>query len=197
MNCRKVNHLLSAYLDGELPGVESLQIRDHLRQCADCTSDYEDLLGMKRLLGRLKIQEPAHDMAEVILQSIRIDSDLRAQRSPFARLQQFSETLRLSIPKPKALGVGFGVAAAATLIYTQSLSANQVRVVGEWDHSVPRASEFTAGVRYPNPDRFVTGASASGGTYSGIQSVSYSSGFQNYQAPSQFSSVSGYSATGH
>ena len=74
MNCRKVTHLLSAYMDGELPGVESLQIRDHLSMCSECASEYDDLLSMKRLVGRLKVQEPVGEIAAEILQSIRIES---------------------------------------------------------------------------------------------------------------------------
>ena len=47
MNCRKVSHLLSAYMDGELAGVENLQIRQHLSNCDDCNDEYEELLGTK------------------------------------------------------------------------------------------------------------------------------------------------------
>ena len=193
MNCRKVTHLLSAYMDGELPGIESLQIRDHLKLCRECASEYDDLLGMKRLVGRLKIQEPANDIAADILQSIRIEVDLRAERSPLARFQQFVESLRHAIASPRALGLGFGVAAIAALLYSQSITGNQVRIVGEWDHSVPPASAFTSGVRYPNSSRFISPAIRSGVSENGVETISFGSGLQQFrQAPPQFVSSGGY-----
>ena len=192
MNCRKVSHLLSAYMDGELPGVEALQIRDHLSYCGDCAAEHDDLLSMKRLVGRLKIQEPVGDIAADVFQCIRIEQEIRAENSPLARFRRFTELLGSAVVTPRAIGLGFGVAAVAALLYSQSISGSQVHVVGEWDHSVPPASEFTSGVRYPNSSRFIAPAnqSISG---NGIEAVSFGSGFQGYrQTPSQFDSNSGY-----
>ena len=61
MNCRKVQSLISAYVDSELPGVEMLSVRQHLSDCAECNSEFEALLRIKRAYGRLSpgIPSPA------------------------------------------------------------------------------------------------------------------------------------------
>jgi hypothetical protein len=185
-------------MDGELPGVESLQIRNHLTMCSECASEYDDLLSMKRLVGRLKIQEPVSEIATEILQSIRIETDLLAERSPAARFREFTNSIRAAFATPSTLGLGFGVAAVAALLYSQSISGNEVHVVGEWDHTVPTTSEFTSGVRYPNSDRFISPVFRSGGSGSGVEAVSFGSGFQDLrQAPPQFGSTDGYFVRSH
>lgn len=143
MNCRKVSHLLSAYMDGELAGVENLQIRQHLSNCDNCSEEYEDLLGTKRLLGRLKMQEPKHDLAGSIVTAIRIDTELEARRSLRMQIDSAIEQLKLLISAPQTLGVFVGVLAIAALYGVQrNQSVDHLHVVGRWDHSVPPASEF-------------------------------------------------------
>jgi len=67
VNCRKVNSLLSAYIDGELTGVEQLQVRRHLRDCACCHAEHESLLMTKRLLSGLRTKAPCRDLEPIIL----------------------------------------------------------------------------------------------------------------------------------
>jgi anti-sigma factor RsiW len=59
MLCSRVQNLLSAYCDRELAGVEMLQVRGHLRECASCQAEHDGLQQMKRLLGALGTPEPA------------------------------------------------------------------------------------------------------------------------------------------
>ena len=82
MNCRRVNSLLSAYIDGELAGVEHLQIQRHLRECRSCSDDYESLLGTKRLLSNLRSAVPSADFETRILARIAQE---RSAPMPFAR----------------------------------------------------------------------------------------------------------------
>ena len=51
----------------ELPGVEQLQIRQHLRQCDICQDEHDTLLMTKRMLSGLKMKEPCADLEERIL----------------------------------------------------------------------------------------------------------------------------------
>lgn len=157
MNCRKVSHLLSAYMDGELPGIESLQIREHLSRCADCKMEYEDLLGMKRLVGRLRVQTPRADLAASILRNIRIDEEIRSERGPYHWLQRLSDTLRTTIVSPQTLGIGVGLAAIAVLfvVQTSPYTPNGVQSDGKWDHSLPPAAEFMSGVNTSAMNRFI------------------------------------------
>lgn len=66
MNCRRVSNLLSAYMDGELTGVEMLEIRRHLGDCCSCCLQYEELREGKMLLSHLPYAEPRVGLAESI-----------------------------------------------------------------------------------------------------------------------------------
>lgn len=63
MNCHKVQSLVSAYVDGELGGHEMLAIRQHLAECEECAAEYESLLSLKRMFGRLQPKHPRIDLA--------------------------------------------------------------------------------------------------------------------------------------
>lgn len=66
MNCHKVSSLTSAYIDGELTGVEMLEIRRHLDHCHACMLQYESLRYTKQLLARLTYVEPRPGLAASI-----------------------------------------------------------------------------------------------------------------------------------
>lgn len=70
MNCRKVQNLISAYVDSELPGVEMLAVRQHLSDCPECNSEFESLLRIKRAYGRMRPQSPSPALAERIYREL-------------------------------------------------------------------------------------------------------------------------------
>ena len=120
MNCRNVLHLLSAYMDGELRGVEHRLVHDHLARCPECDAEYQDLLMTKRLLGRMRLQMPREELSELILQRISAEENSLAQpRWPFG-LIRFRQLLRESLPNPRMMltSASLGVAAALILAYT-------------------------------------------------------------------------------
>jgi anti-sigma factor RsiW len=53
VNCRKIQSILSAYLDGELTGEEMIAIREHLSICQTCSDEHVSLQVVKKLLGSL------------------------------------------------------------------------------------------------------------------------------------------------
>jgi len=67
MNCRRVENLMSAYVDGELTGVEMLEIRRHLSDCEGCSSEYEAERALKQAVARLSTVSPRRDFAADIL----------------------------------------------------------------------------------------------------------------------------------
>lgn len=67
MNCRRVVNLISAYVDGELTGADMLDIRSHLRECPDCTEEYESIRATKLLVARLNTMAPREDLAAGIM----------------------------------------------------------------------------------------------------------------------------------
>ncbi len=191
MNCRKVTHLLSAYLDGELQGVESLQIRDHLRQCDECTVEYKDLLSMKRMLGRLKIQESVCDMPASILQNIRVDTELRSQNDPLLQIHRYFHRSKLESPAVQKLGlcVSLAVLIAVGFTHMQSSNTNDLRVVGEWDHSIPPASDFTSRENYPIANKFVPAAIGMSSGQNIMPQETFSSYSNVYRSPRQKTST--------
>ena len=67
MNCRRINGLLSAYLDSELTGAEMLEIRAHLDQCGGCLHEYETLRETKRLVASLASKAPRAELEALLL----------------------------------------------------------------------------------------------------------------------------------
>lgn len=106
MSCSRVNHLLSAYIDNELPGVEQMMVRQHLRQCDACRDEYESLLWTKRLLSSLSAQKPSPGFENHLLEVIAKEEEHPAQRSVWYTVV---DTLR----QPVSGRTGMGVAAAA------------------------------------------------------------------------------------
>lgn len=80
MNCRKTASLLSAYMDGELPGVEQLQIREHLKHCTCCNEEYESLLYTKRVLARLSVANPRNCLEDRILNRLSDEAERGVKR---------------------------------------------------------------------------------------------------------------------
>lgn len=66
MNCRRVSSLISAYIDGELTGVEMLEMRRHFDECQSCSFEYESLRHTKQLLSHLLYAEPHAGLASRI-----------------------------------------------------------------------------------------------------------------------------------
>lgn len=62
LNCSRVLARLSAYLDGEMPGAESLQVRDHLSHCPDCARELARIEEVKQALACLRPVEPPADL---------------------------------------------------------------------------------------------------------------------------------------
>ncbi|MBS1701034.1 MAG: zf-HC2 domain-containing protein [Armatimonadetes bacterium] len=50
MSCNRVQSKLSAYLDGEMSGVEMLQVRHHVHECSECQAELESLRTVQTLL---------------------------------------------------------------------------------------------------------------------------------------------------
>ncbi|HZO88127.1 MAG TPA: zf-HC2 domain-containing protein [Chthonomonadaceae bacterium] len=115
MNCRKVSHLLSAYMDGELPGVEHRQIHLHLNACPECQAEYEGLLQVKRLLAGMRIQEPRPELPGLILQRLVSAEAQATSGGPASWLRQFCARWKQIAPPPPVIAFGTGLAAMGIL----------------------------------------------------------------------------------
>ncbi len=61
MNCRRINSLISAYIDGELNGSDMLAVRQHIGDCKVCRDEYESLRETKQILSGLQPVPPRED----------------------------------------------------------------------------------------------------------------------------------------
>ncbi|MDE2126119.1 MAG: zf-HC2 domain-containing protein [Armatimonadetes bacterium] len=122
MNCRKVRAYLSAYIDAELRGHEHQLVGAHLRTCSSCREEYERLLQVKRLLGRMPVRDCAPDLASRISQYARV-------RTPLLH-PGFGEMLTdRSIALLKMAGAGAALTLAALLWWHNVGAAQSQRIV--------------------------------------------------------------------
>jgi len=61
MTCKETKSLLNAYVDGELDSAGSLAVETHMRACASCLTDVENLRGLASAIenGSLRFKAPA------------------------------------------------------------------------------------------------------------------------------------------
>jgi hypothetical protein len=67
LNCRKVNSLLSAYIDAELTGEEMHAVSNHLNCCPACRLEQESLQETKRLVASLALKAPREELESLLL----------------------------------------------------------------------------------------------------------------------------------
>jgi hypothetical protein len=63
MRCTEAKPLFSSYLDGAVSGAEMHEISGHLRECAECQSDYALLENTRSLVSSLGRRQPPSDLA--------------------------------------------------------------------------------------------------------------------------------------
>jgi hypothetical protein len=119
VNCRNVLHLLSAYMDGELRGVEHRLVHEHIGYCTECEAEYQDLLRTKRLLGRMALQQPRLDLPDLIQNRLAEEERRSIERQTGSLLSRLQTALRGAMPSRQLLllGTSLGVALAVVLAY--------------------------------------------------------------------------------
>src|SRR5689334_19964905 len=101
---------MSAYMDGELSGIEHRLIHQHLARCPECQEDYESLLQLKHLLAGMSIKEPSKSLPALILQEIEDDEVRSMERSPAAWVRKFQQSIRRPIRYTHLIGFGVSLA---------------------------------------------------------------------------------------
>ena len=120
MNCHRVQNLISAYVDGEVPGLEMLVIRRHLSDCPECNFEFESLLSVKRAFGGLQPEYPADGLTDRIfaqLDQIPPPAYERVLAALRGYLTVYPSRLRLA-------GVGVGLFAVLLMLRAGELSVN-------------------------------------------------------------------------
>jgi anti-sigma factor RsiW len=126
VNCRKVNHLLSAYMDGELPGVEHRQIHEHLARCPECAEEYTGLLRMKRLLAGLRVREPRTEIGSRIVAHVHRSQDSHLAGTSSRWTQQINLWWRGAAPHQPTLALGVGLAVIGMIAVSQMVDGREM-----------------------------------------------------------------------
>lgn len=133
MNCHRVTSLISAYVDGELAGVEMLEIRRHLSGCADCAQEYEELRMMKLAIARLGSVAPREDFAASLM--MRLDD---VYVSPHHRV--FNSMVRFLHEKLSPVAAALAASGLALVL----LSAGGVENVSPVENNVVASLPYEA-----------------------------------------------------
>lgn len=129
MNCRRVVSLMSAYVDGELTGVEMLEIRRHLDNCAECAEEHESTLAMKLAVSRLRTIRPREDFVNSMLATLDVVQVPRYQRI-------INSSVRIFRSKLSPVAAALAVSSVALVL----MSAGGMDNVGQQDQSQMVAS---------------------------------------------------------
>ena len=141
MNCRKIYQALSAYMDGELPGVDALVVRQHLASCNECRAEYEGLRHTKQLLSRLRMKAPRPDLPQDIARRLEMENRRATRISVDALWEQFAERLRSVSPVARSVAFGAGLAVLGFGFVTmQGVAALQSEGADDIQWSVASAS---------------------------------------------------------
>lgn len=99
MDCTRLSHLLSAFIDDELDAEEKRQVRQHLVSCRQCNDSLDQLKEVRCLLGRLESIKPYHDFSALVKEEL-----------------SHSVTIEFVPGNHKVISRGLMLAAAAALI---------------------------------------------------------------------------------
>jgi hypothetical protein len=117
-------------MDGELTGVEMLEIRRHLDDCGCCLAQYEEVREAKLLLSRLPYAQPRPGLAEAICASLDCVRVPRHQKI----LNKFAEFGRARFTPVAAGFVGLGAVLMILIAQPTNLpDANIAHLPGQSD----------------------------------------------------------------
>jgi len=136
MNCRRVVSLMSAYVDGELTGVEMLEIRRHISECEECAQEHDAVRLTKQAVSRLRTVAPREDFVHSIL--ARLDE---VEVPPYQRVANAAADFVHRKLSPVA------AALAASGVALVILSASGVDNVRPESHPIIASSSFVGHAR--------------------------------------------------
>jgi anti-sigma factor RsiW len=70
MNCKNIQALLSAFVDGELSGQQMLELRAHMADCRCCREEEAEMRLLKSLLTATPMIEPSADFEERLISAV-------------------------------------------------------------------------------------------------------------------------------
>lgn len=109
--CTPIRERFSAYLDGDINGLEMQQIAAHLETCPSCRTEFAQWQSIQRALSAARLSKPPVDLAlrlRIALSHERANAD----RTLFSRLRDQWELYRDNTLRPFAVK---GIAASAVI----------------------------------------------------------------------------------
>lgn len=70
MDCTRLSHLLSAFIDDELDAEEKRQVRQHLISCKPCNDSLDQFKEIRCMLGRLESIKPSYDFSALVQEEL-------------------------------------------------------------------------------------------------------------------------------
>jgi len=70
MKHEEIKTLIAAYVEGELDKEESLLVEAHLRECAECRRECEELNQLEEVLNKMELRKPSQDTWDVYWSSV-------------------------------------------------------------------------------------------------------------------------------
>jgi hypothetical protein len=132
LNCRKVNGLLSAYMDAELSDAEMPIIQDHLESCPKCRQEYDTLRETKRMVASLAVRAPRTDLEDLLRTGLE-------RSAPPSLTERFSYWWEENIASEERLRVRPHILAATTLFSIAGLWMATATLDGshDWQRRLP------------------------------------------------------------
>ena len=115
--CKQIEKMISAYVDGELSPDQKARVEAELKQCEGCHAEYESILKMRALVWEVFQQDLRAAGERSVWDDVearidRLDAD-EAKGSWIASLRGWLERLQLGLTSPAAPA---GVAAAVVTV---------------------------------------------------------------------------------
>ena len=70
MNCDDVRDRLNAYVDGELPAEAVQRVEKHLKNCDECSKQFEEYEGIGELLQKKRVPEPPETLKSGVMEAV-------------------------------------------------------------------------------------------------------------------------------
>lgn len=122
MNCWRVQHLLSAYIDSELTGTEMIAVRHHIDSCEACKREYASILAVKKCLGLMATKRPvSKDLANKICSRVSYE---RSNQHAYRDAPSFVIALSM-ICKFKYYAISAAIIVLFLVMGANSLNANR------------------------------------------------------------------------
>jgi predicted anti-sigma-YlaC factor YlaD len=65
MDHQKIKQLISSYHDGELNDKDKQILDEHMKQCAECRREFEEMRKFEEVMGKMQLKKPQKEMWQV------------------------------------------------------------------------------------------------------------------------------------